>query len=88
LLSSQIPIAGGLTSVLGYNPTIGDTVYIYGSGTYATYNYKIVSLGGHPPVLSTNWYNGATQTQPSINVGQGFWLSPAANTNWTQTYTN
>ena len=88
LLSSQIPIAGGLTSVLQYNPTIGDTVYIYNNGTYTTYSFTIVSLGGHPPVLSTNWYNGATQVQPSINVGQGLWLLPAANTNWTQTYTN
>jgi hypothetical protein len=86
LLSSEVPISGGLTSVLGYNPTIGDTVYIYTNGAYNTYQYTTVSLGGHPPVTVTNWALGVTISEPVINVGQGFWMLPAANTNWTQDF--
>jgi hypothetical protein len=86
LLSSKVPISGGLTSVLGYNPTLGDTVYIYTNGAYNTYQYTTVSLGGHPPVIVTNWALGVTISEPVINVGQGFWMLPAANTNWTENF--
>jgi hypothetical protein len=86
LLSSQVPIAGGLTSVLGYKPTLGDTVYIYNNGGYDTYNYKAVG-SGHPVVYTTNWFVGVTPSEPVINVGQGFWLLPAASTNWVQNFT-
>ena len=84
LVSSQVPIGGGLTSVLGYNPSLGDTVYIYDNGGYDVYNYTSVG-SGRPPVYHTNWYLGVTPGEPVIGVGQGFWLLPASNTNWSQT---
>lgn len=85
LLSSQAPVSGGLTSVLGYQPSLGDNVYVFNSGTggYDTYNYTYVG-SGRPVVYTTNWFNGITPGEPIINVGQGFWLQPAANTNWVQ----
>jgi hypothetical protein len=86
LLSSIASVGGGLTSVLGYKPSLGDTVYIYDNGGYDTYQYKAISLGGHPPVTVTNWALGVTQIEPFINVGQGFWMLPASNTNWTQNF--
>lgn len=85
LLSSVAPIAGGLTSVLGYHPTIGDTVYIYDNGQYDTYNYTVVG-SGRPPVYTTNWFNGSLQSEPVIQVGQGFWMLPAASSSWVQNF--
>jgi hypothetical protein len=85
LLSSQVPISGGLTTVLGYKPTLGDTVYIYDNGVYDGYNYKAVGTG-HPVVYTTNWFKGALAGEPVIQVGQGFWLLPATSTNWVQNF--
>jgi hypothetical protein len=87
LLSSIVPIGGGLQSVLGYHPTINDNVYIYDNGTYDVYSYIQKSLGGHPPTYTTNWFDAnGNQIQPVINVGQGFWLLPAGSSSWTQNF--
>jgi hypothetical protein len=83
LLSSVIPISGGLTSVLGYTPAIGDTVYIYNGAGYTTYNYKVNGTG-HPVVYNTNWFIGAAQSEPVVSVGQGFWILPATANSWTE----
>jgi hypothetical protein len=85
LLSSQVPISGGLTSVLGYKPNMGDSVYVYNNGQYDIYTYKALGTG-HPVVYTTNWFNGLTAGEPIINVGQGFWMLPAASTNWVQNF--
>lgn len=86
LLSSKAPISGGLTSVLGYTPTIGDNVYIYDNGHYDIYSY-IVEGSGHPVTYTTNWFNGAGAVQePVINVGQGFWMLPAGSSSWSQNF--
>ncbi len=85
LLSSQVPIAGGLTSVLGYKPSIGDSAYVYVNGAYNLYTYKAVG-SGHPVVYTTNWFNGSTPGEPVINVAQGLWLLPVNNTNWVQNF--
>ena len=84
LVGSQVPIGGGLTSVLGYNPSLGDNVYIYDNGAYDVYSY-IAHGSGHPVVYTTNWFNGSTPGEPVLNVGQGFWILPVASTNWYQT---
>jgi hypothetical protein len=85
LLASKSPIGGGLTSVLGYQPTYGDHVYTYASGAgYTAYEYTKVSLGGHPPTYTTNWAIGSTLSEPVINVGQGFWLNPGSANSWTE----
>jgi hypothetical protein len=83
LISSVIPISGGLTSVLGYKPNLGDDVYIFNGTGYTTYNYKAVGTG-HPVVYTTNWFVGVTASEPSINVGQGFWIQPATANTWTE----
>jgi hypothetical protein len=85
LLSSQVPIAGGLTSVLGYNPSLGDNVFIYSNGAYNAYTYKAQG-SGHPVVYVTNWFSGVTAGEPYINVGESFWLQPATDTNWVENF--
>jgi hypothetical protein len=85
IVSDQVPLSGGLTSVLGYTPTIGDTAYLYdlASSGYDIYIYKAV---GHPAV--DEWTLGGVSNEPQISVGQGFWLQPAAATpSWNQTFT-
>jgi hypothetical protein len=89
LLSSIFPIAGGLTSVLGYQPTINDIVYIYDNGQYDIYSY-IVQQSGHSPnyTYATNWFNALGVVQePVINVGQGFWIRPGGSSSWSQNLT-
>jgi hypothetical protein len=82
LVSSQIPVQGGVTTVLGYKPNIGDTIYMYTNGAYSGYVYN---KSGHP--TTTNWLSGSTVTEPVINVGQGFWLkTAAAGTVWTNNF--
>jgi hypothetical protein len=84
LLSSTIPISGGITSVLGYQPSQGDTLYQYANGGYKIFNYQAVG-SGRPVVFTTNWFNGSTEDEPVITVGQGFFFQPASNTNWVET---
>ena len=84
LVSSQVTIAGGLTSVLGYQPSIGDNVYIFNGVNYDTYNFAVV--GSPRTGFQTNWFNGVVQTEPVLAPGQGAWIQPASNTNWSQTF--
>jgi hypothetical protein len=84
LVASKSPVSGGLTSVLGYQPIYGDTVYVFANGGYTTYTYGKVNLGGHPPVYTTNWAVGSTVGEPVISVGQGFWLQSAGANTWTE----
>jgi hypothetical protein len=85
LVSSVAPISGGITAALGYNPSIGDQLLTFGGGQYTVYAYTIVTTGhGSTATHATNWYNGLTPIQPTIAVGQGFWIDPVNNTNWTE----
>jgi hypothetical protein len=92
LVSGQISVGGGLTTVLGYQPNIGDNVYLFNvsSGQYDTYSYLKKTTGhGTSAVTVTNWYDpSGNANEPQISVGQGFWLNPASTTSWTMTYTN
>jgi len=81
LLASASPVGGGITTVLGYQPNINDTVFTYNGG-YTVYTWK-----AGPHNSGTNWYIGTTQTEPNISVGQGFWLTAAAANTWTETVT-
>lgn len=83
LLSSQVPISGGLTTVLGYKPNVNDSVFIYNGASYDNYIYK---KSGHSPNFVTNWTLGAASMEPVVNVGQGFWLLPSASSSWTQNF--
>lgn len=90
LVASQVPIAGGLDSVLGYVPNVNDSVYIYTNGQYAIYSYLIKSQGhGANQTFTTNWYDlNANPGEPVINVGQGFWFNPLTQNTWVQTFNN
>lgn len=72
LVSSQVPIAGGVTTALSYTPTLGDIIFVY--DPIVGYDQYIYKASGHPAV--TGWYIGTTLSEPQINVGQGFWLQP------------
>jgi len=83
LVSSTVPVAGGLTTTLGYNPTVGDVVFQYNGSGYNTYGYNTV---GHGASAVTGWYLAGAVAEPQISVGSGFWLQPVANTNWVQNF--
>jgi hypothetical protein len=83
LVASQVPIAGGLTTALGYVPTVGDNVYIYNGAGYNSYSY---ATQGHGAGATTGWFYNGALAEPQIAVGQGFWIQPAVNTNWVQSF--
>ena len=74
LVSSQVPQAGKLEADLKYTPAEGDIVYQWDS---ATQSYK--SANGYE---FGSWGSG----DPSIAVGEGFFLSKAAAGNWSRTF--
>lgn len=84
LLGSEVPIGGDLTTNLNYIPSQGDSVLLWNGTGYTAYQYT--SVGGHGGTVE--WESGGVAAEPIINVGQGFFLYPAANTTWTQTFTN
>jgi len=82
LIGSIVPIAGGVTSGLGYTPTAGDNIFIFNGAGYDIYSYK--SGRG---VATPGWYNGATLQEPVIPVGSGFWLQTVnAGTTWSENF--
>ena len=72
IVSSVVPQAGLLQTDLGYTPVANDTVYAYNN----TGNYDISSFSAR---------SGWSPSEPTIAVGQGFWLSTTGNT-WTRTF--
>jgi hypothetical protein len=83
LVASQVPVAGGVTTTLGYTPTQGDFVYIYNGVGYDVYNYAPLTRNGSPV-----WQLGGSAVEPQISVGQSFWLNPAASTpSWNVNFT-
>jgi hypothetical protein len=86
MVSSIAPIAGGITTVLSYEPNVGDNVYTYSNGQYVVYQY-VTKKTGIPPNTTTvtNWYDpNGNVGEPSINVGQGFFLNPSGSSSWIQ----
>jgi len=83
LISSVVPLGGGITSTLGYTPTAGDIIYIFNGSGYDVYSYKLAGRG----TPTTGWYNGPTLSEPTIPVGSGAWLQPVnAGQTWTQNF--
>ncbi|MBX3745023.1 MAG: hypothetical protein KF833_06910 [Verrucomicrobiae bacterium] len=72
LVASQVPQAGGLQAVLGFVPADGDTVYTWNGTAYSGNSY----------FAGDGWDFG----DPSIAVGQGFWVSKSAAGSWTRTF--
>ncbi len=78
-LASALPIAGGISSRLGYtNATSNDVLLKWNptNQTYATYTNN----GG------TNWYRNGSRSEPYIGIAEGFILYSASNHAWVQTF--
>ncbi|MGD0745241.1 MAG: hypothetical protein ABSA45_08810 [Verrucomicrobiota bacterium] len=67
IISSQIPLAGGMQTYLSYPPTAGDTVFAWNSTTQA---YPV-----SPSVFSHNAWTGG---EPQLTVGQAVMLLATA----------
>jgi hypothetical protein len=81
LVSSIVPLSGGLQTVLGYTPMVNDTVYQWNAPDQAYLPAKsfVRPKGGGTPV----W----TPSEPIIGVGysgvsEGFWLDSGAGVTW------
>jgi hypothetical protein len=73
--SSMVPQTGGITAVLGLTPSIGDTVNEWNGP------------GAAPPYTQSQFLGVWLPSEPSIDVGQAFWLSVQAPRNWTRNFT-
>jgi len=71
LVGSQVPQAGGITTVLGYTPTNGDQVLTYNPASgYSTFTYD------------DEWL----PSEPTLAVGQGVWIRNGAAVSWNRTF--
>jgi hypothetical protein len=77
LVSSQVPIAGDITTNLNYIPSKNDAVYVYSGGGYNLYTYA-----ANKSNTATNWNPSA----PQISVGQGFWINSQSGSPWTNNF--
>jgi hypothetical protein len=73
LVSSQVPQAGGVTSLLGLPIVNGESVYQFNS---TTQQYVIKNFAFNA------WQGG----EPSLAVGEGFWVRKLAAGDWTRTF--
>jgi hypothetical protein len=73
IVSSQVPQAGGIQTVLGYPPADGDTVYVWNQTTqgYSTLGYEF----------------GEWSAEPNLDVGEAVFLSASSAKSWTRTFT-
>jgi hypothetical protein len=81
MVSSIVPVAGQLDTVLGVVPSTGDYAYVWQSGSQSYDIFKWTAGATWKVVVSTGL------TAPSVSVGQGFWyqVNTASSTNnWTQ----
>lgn len=84
LLGSIIPYGGDITTNLNYTANTNDTVLIWNGSGFNTYVYEIPKKG--QPIA---WQlAGVGQQDPTIAVGQGFFLDPAKANTWVETFTN
>ncbi len=76
IISSQVPIAGLITSTLNYTPTAGDSIYVWNAPTQ----------GYNTP--SSLYSHGAWNVQPNLAIGQAVFLKSASATggHWTTNF--
>ncbi|MGO9199213.1 MAG: hypothetical protein ACLQM8_01580 [Limisphaerales bacterium] len=85
IYSSMVPQAGGLTSSLGYVPTLDDEVYIWNVANQTYYSYAYTAPGGGQPA----WHvtsGPPSPTEPTLALGQSFALIPAAANTWSRPF--
>jgi len=76
LVGSMVPISGGLQTVLGYTPLVGDKVYQFSAATQSylpASSYEKVKGSS-----SAAW----TPAEPTIGIGEGFWMDVGAGAVW------
>jgi hypothetical protein len=73
LISSIVPQAGGLVTDLGYPVADGDTVYKWENGSYVISTYDA-------------GFDEWSPSEPSIGVGEGFWILTANAVEWTRDF--
>jgi hypothetical protein len=80
LVSSMVPLSGGIQTVLGYTPLLNDSVYQWStaSGSYVINSY--VKLKGQ---TNPSW----SPAEPSIGIGEGFWLNSGSGAVWSNYFT-
>jgi len=71
MLGSKIPQSGKLETDLGFTGTSGDVVYQLANGTYTQ---------------STRRASAWTPSEPSIDVGNGFFINAKTGGTWTRTF--
>jgi hypothetical protein len=76
IVSSKVPQAGLLATDLGYVPAQSDLVYKFDS---VAQNY--------PPASSYTTKGGWSPSQPSMGVGEAFFLSSTLGGTWTRNFT-
>jgi len=79
LVSSMVPISGGLQTALGYTPAVGDAVYQW-SIPKSTY---IISSFLKPKGGTAAW----SPSEPTIGISEGFWLQSQAGGIWSNYFT-
>jgi len=82
LVSSQVPQEGKITTDLKYTPTPGDQIskWDVAAQKFATYTFDdLVGPNG-------SWTLQGAANEPTIGVGEAFFLSRSAAGNWTRTF--
>ena len=80
LISSPVPQSGFVSTDLGLtNMSDFDSVYVYtpGSGFFAP---------SFLPGSGSGYQNGWSPSEPTVNVGEGFWYQATAAINWTRVF--
>ena len=80
LLSSMVPLAGGLTTVLLYTPQPKDVVYQW---DIATQSYNISTYAAVKGTSNYAW----SPKEPTIAISEGFWLNSTAAASWSNYFT-
>ena len=73
IIGSVVPQSGALDADLSFPVTIGDTFYLFDTGTqdYVIYTYSFAGFGGNPPVP---------------NVGEAFFVKKNGAATWTRDF--
>jgi hypothetical protein len=71
VVSPSGPIPGGIKTVQGYTPSVGDQVFVWNGTTFTQHKY----------LASGNWSGGG---EPVFSVGEAVFLDSVSNTNWVQ----
>jgi len=84
IISSQVPLAGGVQTTLGYSPVVGDIIYTFDPAAQSYVSYSFIQPRGTNPVPPPQW--GASG-EPSIAVAQSFFVSAQTGGSWANNFT-